>query len=114
MKYTIDAKDKKLGRLATEAAAILMNKNKTSFRKERIDGALVEIINASKLDISEKKKKEKKYKRYSGYPGGLKEETLDHLISSKGASEALREAISGMLPKNKLRAIMLKNLEIKD
>jgi len=114
MKYTIDAKNKKLGRLAAEAAVILMDKNKTSFRKERVEGAVVEIINASKLDISEKKKKEKKYIRYSGYPGGLKEKTLKHVISNKGVSGALREAITGMLPKNKLRAIMLKNLEIKD
>ncbi|MDQ5969127.1 MAG: large subunit ribosomal protein, partial [Patescibacteria group bacterium] len=50
------------------------------------------------------------YSRYSGYPGGLRQPTMEQVIAKKGYSELFREAVSGMLPKNKLRAKMMKNL----
>lgn len=112
MKHIIDAKNKKLGRVATEAAMILMGKNTPAFAKNITPDVHVEIINASKADISVKKGKEKTYDHYSGYPGGMKTETLGNLIERKGAGEAFIKAINGMLPKNKLRAVMLKNLTV--
>jgi len=109
-KHTIDAKGKKLGRVASEAAVYLMGKREVGFAKNTVADMKVTIINASLADISEKKKKEKKYETYSGYPGGLKFQTLEKMIESKGYSEAFRVAVYGMLPGNKLRKQMMKNL----
>ncbi len=114
MKYTIDAKDKKLGRLATEVAVILMGKNNSDFAKNKIPNITVEVINLSKLNIDEKKKESTLYKRYSGYPGGLKIETLGKLESRLGIGNAFKKTVSGMLPKNKLRDRMLKNLVVSE
>ena len=114
MKITIDAKNRRLGRVATEAAHILMGKNRTDFARHKIPVQTVEIINASAADITEKKKSEKIYQRYSGYPGGQKKETLARMIEKKGYSEAFRKAVRGMLPPNKLRARMLKQLIVKE
>jgi len=60
--------------------------------------------------IHDRKRATKTYSRYSGYPGGLKQPTMADVIAKKGYGEIFREAVSGMLPKNKLRARMLKNL----
>ncbi len=114
MKYTIDATNKKIGRVASEAAALLMGKAKSDFARNKVSVVSVSIENASKLSITEKKSKEKTYKRYSGYPGGLKVETLETVKTNKGVSEVLKKAVYGMLPKNKLRSLMIKNLKIQD
>ncbi len=112
MKYTIDSKGKKMGRVAAEAASILMGKNSTLFARNVAPVVEVKIIGTNNIEISEKKLLQKRYARYSGYPGGLRYETLEHLISKKGKKEALRSMIYGMLPKNKLRSRMIKNLKI--
>lgn len=114
MKYTIDAQGKKLGRIATEAAACLMGKKSVSFAKNKALEGAVEIVNAGKLDITAKKKAGDVYTTYTGFRGGLKKETLGELLTRKGASEALRRAIYGMLPNNKLRDVRIKNLTIKN
>jgi len=110
--YTIDAQGKKIGRVASEAAKILMGKTSASYAANKVADVKVEIVNTSKADISEKKKGEKTYARYSGFPGGLKFPTMAKIISKKGTSEIFRIAVKGMLPKNKLSPIMLKNLKI--
>ena len=112
MKYTIDAKDKKVGRIATQAAILLLGKNKTDFAKNKIPDVTVEIKNTSKASIDPKKLKQKTYSQYSGYPGGLKQPTMERMIEKKGYSEIFKKAVSGMLPKNKLRAKMMNNLII--
>ena len=112
MKYTIDAADKKIGRVATEAAVFLMGKNLSSFQRNAIPEVTVEIKNTDKASIDEKKMAQKKYSRYSGYPGGLKQPTARQVVAKKSNKELFREAILGMLPKNKLRARMIKNLKI--
>jgi len=114
MKYTLDATNKKPGRLATEVAVLLMGKNRTDYVRNAIPNVQVEVENASKMSISMKMQKEKSYVRHSGYPGGLKSETVEEVIAKKGAGEVLRKAVTGMLPKNKLRPKMLKRLTIKD
>lgn len=112
--HTIDAKGKKLGRIASEAAVLLMGKNDPNFQKNQVAANKVVIVNASEAAISEKKKGEKIYKRFSGYPGGLKERTMSHVIDKKGYSELFTKAIYGMLPANKLRAKMMKNLTVSE
>jgi large subunit ribosomal protein L13 len=114
MKYTLDATNKKPGRLATEVAVLLMGKNRTDYVRNAIPNVEVEVENASKMSVSMKMQKTKSYVRHSGYPGSLKSETVEEVIAKKGAKEVLRKAISGMLPKNKLRPQMLKRLTIKD
>lgn len=112
MKYTLDAENKKIGRVATEAVVYLLGKNTPEFAKNKIPNITVEIKNASKANIDENKKLQKTYSRYSGYPGGLKQPTMQEVITKKGYGELFKEAISGMLPKNKLRARMMNNLII--
>lgn len=112
MKYVLDAENKKIGRIATQAAVYLMGKNLSSFQKNNIPTVTVEIKNASKADVSVNKMEQKKYSYYSGYPGGLRQPTAKALVAKKGYSELFKEAISGMLPKNKLRQKMMNNLVI--
>ncbi len=112
MKHTIDATDKKVGRVATQAAVLLMGKNLPDFARNNIPEVTVEIKNTSKASIADSKMLQKTYSRYSGYPGGLKQPTMKEVIGKKGYSEIFREAVAGMLPKNKLRPRMLKNLII--
>ncbi len=112
MKYTLDAENKKIGRVAAQAAVYLMGKNLTTFARNTIPDVKVEIKNTSKLSIGEVKRATKTYSRYSGYPGGLRQPTMEQVIAKKGYSEIVKEAVSGMLPKNKLRPKMLKNLII--
>ncbi len=109
--YTIDASGKRLGRVATEAAAVLRGKNTPDFTPNELANVIVTIENASKLDIPEHRKAEG-YQSYSGYPGGLRTETLEHLAKRLGFGEVLRRTINGMLAKNKLRKPALKNLKI--
>jgi len=112
MKYTIDATGKKPGRIATEIAVLLMGKNRTDFTRNKIPEVEVEVTNASSLSLDAKKLKDKRYARHSLYPGGLTLETMAHVVEKKGAREVLRRAVYGMLPKNKLRPRMMKNLRI--
>ncbi len=109
--YTIDANGKRLGVVATEAATYLLGKDQPDFTKHLVAPVKVTIINASKLDMSAKKKEEI-YQTYSGYPGGQKDETFEHLAQRRGIEEPIRRTIKGMLPRNKLQAVMMKNLII--
>lgn len=113
-KYTIDAANRKLGRVASEAAVFLRGKNKTDFSRNALAGAKVEIINASKVDMNEKKLSKKKYDRYSGYPGGLKSLSMKNVLEKKGYGEIFKLAVYGMIPPNKLRAKIMKNLTVKE
>ncbi|MSR71204.1 MAG: 50S ribosomal protein L13 [Candidatus Taylorbacteria bacterium] len=112
MKHTIDAQGKKLGRVASEAASLLMGKNLVDFARNVIPEVKVEVINTSKAKIDQKKKKEKIYVNYTGHPGGLFHANMDAIIKEKGFSEVFRIAIYGMLPHNKLTKGMMKNLAI--
>ncbi len=111
--HTIDAKGKRLGILATEAAMVLNGKDSADFARNLIADVTVTITNVSKLDIPEKKKIEI-YQSYSGYPGGRKTETLGHLADRRGYAEVVRRTIGGMLPNNKLKKQLLKRLIISE
>jgi len=111
--YTIDATGKRLGKVATEAARVLMGKNDPAFARHIKSDVIVEIKNASKLDIPDKKQGEI-YQSYSGYPGGRKTETLDHLAKRLGFKEVLKRSIGGMLPANKHKKRLLNQLIISE
>ncbi len=106
-----DATGKRLGRLATEVATVLMGKNSADFTKHTLAPVSVKVRNASKMDIPEGKKGEI-YQSYSGYPGGRAEETLEHLAHRLGYAEVFRRSVKNMLPKNKLQKQMMLNLEV--
>ena len=112
--HTIDATDKPLGRLASEVAALLNAKNSVNFVKHRVIEVTVKVINASKVKVTGNKMKESVHKSYSGFPGGLKEKPLSYVVAQKGFSEIITHAVRGMLPKNKLQDIRLKNLIIEE
>jgi len=109
--HLVDATDKILGRLASDVAMTLMGKKKATFSAHIDGGDGVVVINAAKIKVTGNKMKQKKYKRFSGYPGGLKEETLEHLLNRKPA-DVIRHAVKGMLPKNKLGSQMIKRLKV--
>lgn len=108
----IDAKGKSLGRVASEAAKVLMGKDSAAYEPHMLQGDGVHITNAAQIALTEKKLKQKQYARYTGYPGGLKFESLERVIAKKGYEEAFRKAVYGMLPNNKLRARMMKQLKV--
>lgn len=114
MNHTIDAKDRSLGRVATEVAALLNAKDSVNFVKNRVADVSVKVVNASKMKVTGNKMKESVHKSYSGYPGGLKEMPLQYVVEKKGFSELLSHAVRGMLPKNKLQDIRMKNLTIEE
>lgn len=109
--YIVDAEGQTLGRLATQLAVILKGKNKPSFAPHLDNWDYVVVINSEKIAVTGNKLEGKIYYRHSGFMGGLKEITLGKLLVKK-PSEALKKAVSGMLPKNKLRSDMLARLKL--
>jgi len=107
--FVVDAKNKILGRLATEVATILMGKNKPLFTPHLDAGDYVIVINVDKVILSGKKEKTKNYYRYSGYPGGLKSVTFSKYLKEK-PEELFIHSVKGMLPKNRLGRKMLSKL----
>jgi len=111
---TIDATNKSLGRVASAAAKALLGKHSADFAKNVTSKVEVKITNASKVHLSGNKNKQLEYVRYSGYPGGQKIENYDMLVARRGHKEAIRRAILGMLPKNKLQTPRIKMLTIEN
>ncbi len=109
MEIIIDAKNKALGRVASCAATHLMGKNKAGYAPNVSPKTRVKVINLSEAKIIGKKLEQKVYKRHSGYPGNLKSITLGKAME-KNPIAAFKKIVEGMLPKNKLKKIMLKNL----
>ena len=112
MELVIDAQGKTLGRVASAAAKAMLGKHSASFAKNVTADVSVKITNASQIHITGHKKEQKRYIRYSGYPGGQKKETYAMLTTRRGHKEAIRRAVLGMLPKNKLQKPRIKNLVI--
>jgi large subunit ribosomal protein L13 len=106
--YLIDADGKVLGRLASEIARILLGKDQATFSRSLDMADFVVVINADKIKVTGNKLEDKKYYRHSGYPGGIKERTLADI----GMPAALKLAIKGMLPKNKLQDVRLSRVKI--
>lgn len=109
--WILDAKDVVLGRLASKVATILRGKHKPNFTPHVDNGDFVIVINAEKVKITGKKAEQKLYRKHSGYIGGLKEIPFKRKKEEKPES-IIFEAVSGMLPKNKLGRKMIKKLKV--
>jgi large subunit ribosomal protein L13 len=109
--HVVDADGVVLGRLATEVATLLRGKHKAMWAPHLDTGDHVIVVNASKLSWSPRKLTDKRYYRHSGYPGGLREESLEHLLARK-PERVVRLAVKGMLPKGPLGRQMLKKLRV--
>src|SRR5271157_5692087 len=109
--FVVDAADQVLGRLATRVARMLIGKDKPSFTPYLDSGDHVVVINANQIKMTGNKIEQKMYYSHSGYPGGLKEVPAKRVREAK-PEWLVREAIVGMLPKNKLRARRAKKLRV--
>ena len=107
----VDAKDKTLGRLASALASRLRGKHRPEFTPNADLGDYIVVINANKINVTGDKLNQKKYFKHSGYPGGIKSKSLDNVIKNS-PEDAIRMAVKGMLPKNKLGKRMLTKLKI--
>lgn len=111
---TIDAQNKILGRVASEAAGIILGKKSVEFAKNAVKGEEVKIVNASKIKVSGTKTRNLIYTHYTGNPGGLRQEAYKDLVVRKGHGEAIRRAIEGMIPRNRLTKARMKLLTIEE
>ena len=106
-----DASDKILGKVATEAAGLLMGKDKAMFTRNLDTGDYVVVTNASKVKVTGKKLEQKMYYRHSGYPGGFRAVPLAEMLKNK-PEMVIEHAVKGMLPQNKLGDAMIKKLKV--
>ena len=109
--YIIDAANKPLGRVATEAAKLLRGKHKPTFTPNIDTGDHVIILNAKDVILTGNKMNQKIYRHHSGYIGGMKE-TSAKVMLEKSPEKAMMLAVKGMLPHNSLGAQMLKKLRV--
>ena len=109
--YVIDASDVTLGRVATQAAKLLLGKGKPQFTQHIDCGDFVIIVNTDNLKVSGEKMIDKMYYNPSGHPSGLRERQLKDLVA-KDSTEVIYQAVRGMLPINKLRDSRLLRLKL--
>jgi len=109
--FVVDASGQVLGRLATFLAGVLTGKVKPEFTPSQDTGDFVVVVNAEKIVITGNKQSDKLYRHHTGYPGGLKSVNFSDL-QKKAPEKVILEAVSGMLPKNKLRQVYLKKLKV--
>ena len=111
MEHTIDATNMKLGRAASKVAVLLIGKD-ASFQRNTTPKTVVKVVNASKIDIDERKRAGTIYHRHSGYRGSMVIEDMNKVIRDKGFAEVFRRTVYGMVPRSKLTKQMMKNLII--
>lgn len=109
--YIIDAANKPLGRVATEAARLLRGKHKPTFTPNIDTGDHVIILNCKDVVLTGKKLDQKVYRHHSGYIGGMKETTA-RVMMDNNPEKAMMLAIKGMLPHNSLGSQMLTKLRV--
>ncbi|OKH48226.1 50S ribosomal protein L13 [Calothrix sp. HK-06] len=109
--YVVDAKDQRLGRLASEIAMILRGKNKPTFTPHLDTGDFVIVVNAEQVAVTGKKRSQKLYRRHSGRPGGMKTETFAKL-QERIPERIIEQAVKGMLPKNSLGKSLFTKLKV--
>jgi large subunit ribosomal protein L13 len=109
--YLIDAKDKVLGRLASQLAYMLQGKHRADYSPHVDQGDFFVIINADKVKLTGKKLDQKTYWKHSGYMGGLKLETARELLQKK-PEELILLAVKRMLPRNRMRNKLLKKIKV--
>lgn len=109
--YLVNARDKVLGRLASQIASILRGKHKPIFTTSVDTGDYVVVVNADKIAVTGKKLTDKIYYHHTMYPGGLRAKPLGKLLSER-PEEVVRKAVWGMLPKGSLGRRMIKKLKV--
>lgn len=109
--FVVDAADLPLGRLASNLAPVLSGKRKPGYAPHVDGGDFVVVVNAEKVAVTSNKSRDKIYYRHSGYPGGLKEESFENLISRRPEA-VIERAVRGMLPKTKLGRRMIRKLKV--
>jgi large subunit ribosomal protein L13 len=109
--HVIDANGAVLGRVATEATNLLRGKHKPIWAPHVDTGDHVIVVNAGKIQVTERKATGKVYYRHSGYPGGLRSESLEHLLA-RSPEKVVRRAVKGMLPKTRLGRAQIKKLRV--
>jgi len=110
--YKIDATNRAVGRVASEAVKYLRGKHQASFVPHLYKGSLVVVCNASQVKFTGKKLVQKDYIHHTMHPGGLKKKSMMQVFN-QDPREVIRLAVYGMLPKNKLREEMMKRLQFK-
>lgn len=109
--HLMDARGKVLGRLATQAATLLIGKHKPEYTPFLDCGDLVVVVNAREIQVTGKKKEKKIYTHYTGYPGGIRMNSLGTLLEDR-PEQVIHEAIRKMLPHTKLGRKMLRHLRV--
>jgi large subunit ribosomal protein L13 len=109
----VDADGQVLGRLAADVARLLRGKHKAIFAPHVDTGDYVVVVNAGKVRLTGKKLDQKLAYRHSGYPGGLRAQTYRKYLEDR-PSEAVRKAVKGMLPRNRLGRQMITKLKVYD
>tara|TARA_B100000073_G_scaffold280564_1_gene241187 strand:+ start:203 stop:628 length:426 start_codon:yes stop_codon:yes gene_type:complete len=109
--YLMDCSGKKLGRLSVQVANILRGKNKPEYTPNSDVGDFVVLVNAKNIEVTGNKAEDKIYYRHTGYPGGIKEISFKDQLE-KDPEKLIRDAIKGMLPKNRLNRKIIKKLKV--
>ncbi len=110
--FTVDASGRTLGRVASEAASILLGKKSVHYAQNQVMPLEVKIVNAGKVRIPERRMNEKTYRWFTGEVDGLREITLPNLIAKKGIEYVISQTVDGMIPRNKLRKERMKRLSV--
>ena len=109
--YLMDCSGKRLGRLSVQVANILRGKNKPEYTPNSDDGDFVVLVNAKKIEVSGNKEEDKIYYRHTGFPGGIKKISFKDQLE-KNPEKLIRDAVKGMLPKNRLNRQIIKKLKV--
>ncbi len=109
--HVFDANDKVLGRLATQVAQLLIGKHRPDYAPNKVPPVYVVVTNTDHVALTGSKETQKMYRHYTGYPGGLKERSVQEQ-RRRDSRRIVEDAVSGMLPKNNLRAVRLQHLKL--
>ena len=109
--YIMDCSGKTLGRLSVQVANILRGKNKPEYTPNSDIGDFVVLVNAKKIEVTGNKAENKIYYRHTGYPGGIKKISFKDQLD-KDPEKLIRDAVKGMLPKNRLNRQIIKKLKV--
>jgi large subunit ribosomal protein L13 len=109
--HVVDANGAVLGRLAVQVANILRGKNKPVYTPHLDAGDFVVVINAEKVVLTGKKETQKKFMSYSGWKGGERYRTVEE-VRAKQPEKLITHAVRGMIPKNRLGAVLLTKLKV--
>jgi large subunit ribosomal protein L13 len=109
--HVLDAADRPLGRIAGEAARLLLGKHKPTYEPHLAMGDHVVVINAGSVAVTGQKSLQKTYYRHTGYPGGLRERTLREQMTMD-PTRVIERAVKGMVPHNARGRAILRRLKV--